>query len=102
MRGRSFVLVLYCTWLGACITTSPPIEEYHLARAALEAARRIEAARVAGGAFHKAEEAFRRAEILYQNKEYTEAQTFFNITIQEAEKAENAAALLKWKNGEVF
>lgn len=99
---KSFGLAFCLVFLGACVTTQAPVEEYNLAFSAIEAAQKIEAARYASGPFHKAQESFRQAQILYQNQEYSAARDLFRIAIQEAEKAENAAKLIKWRNGEVL
>jgi hypothetical protein len=96
--GLAFLLLT----LGACVTTQAPVEDYNLAFAAIEAAQKVEAARYANGPFHKAQESFRQAQILYQNQEYSAARELFRTAIQEAEKAENAARLTKWRNGEVL
>lgn len=100
-----FKLIGYFFWLvllGACVTTQAPVEDYNLAFVAIEAAQKVEAARLANGPFHKAQESYRQAQILYQNQEYDAARELFRTAIQEAEKAENAARINKWRNGEVL
>ncbi len=98
-------------WLGAvltvfllsgCVTTPPPTEEYALARAAMDAAKAVEAARYSPGNWHQAEQSYRRAETLYDDHEYSESQKEFIRARQAAERAENSARLIRLKNGEVL
>lgn len=99
---KGVLLIFFVFSLGGCVTTQAPVEEFNLAVAALDAARQAESAKYASGFFHRANESFRRGQILYQNKEYNKARIEFEQTRVNAEKAENAARLLKWKNGEEF
>jgi hypothetical protein len=91
-----------CFCLGGCITAPPPVEDYALARAAIEAARSVEAARHASGYWSQAEEAYRRAKLLYSDRDYAEAKIEFVRARIAAEKAENSARWLRQKNGEVL
>lgn len=86
----------------SCVTVPPPHDDYVLAKAALEAARAVQAVRYSPGFWHQAEEYFRRAKILYTEKEYEEAQALFQNARVAAEKAENSARLLRQKNGDVL
>lgn len=88
--------------LCACVTIPAPVEEYTLARAALEAARTVESARHSPGNYHQAEEAFRRGKTLYEEREYEDARNYFIKARTAAEKAENSARLIRFKNGEVL
>jgi len=87
---------------GACVTTQAPIEEYNLAASAIASAKEVEAGKHASGLFHKAQESYRRGQILFKAREYEKAKLEFGNARVEAEKAENAARLIRWKNGEVF
>lgn len=87
---------------GACVTTRAPIEEYNLAAVAIEAAKQAQAAKYASGYFHKAQESFRRGQILFKAREYDKAKLEFINSRSDAEKAENVSRLIQWKNGEVF
>ena len=84
--------------LGGCSTT-PPLQEYTLARTALESARRIESVRVAPAFFHKAEEAYRRAEAQFKKEDFSEARENFLTARDYAEKAENAARIQRNEGG---
>lgn len=95
----AIVTVLFLT---GCITTPPPTEEYTLARSAMDAAKAVEAARYSPGYWHQADETYRRAESLYQDHEYSDAQKEFVKARLAAEKAENSARLIRQKNGEVL
>lgn len=88
--------------LVGCVTAPPPIDDYTLARVALEAARAVEAARHSPGYYHQAEEAYRKAKLLFEDRDYEEAQELFEKARTAAEKAENSARLIRMKNGEVL
>jgi hypothetical protein len=98
-RGLLLVVVLAT---GACVTTQAPIEEYNISAIALEAAKEAEAGKYGSGYFHKAQEAYRRGQILFKAREYDKAKTEFLNSRSDAEKAENMSRLIQWKNGEVF
>ena len=84
------------------MTTQAPIEEYNLAAVAISAAKEVDAAKHASGYFHKAQEFYRKGQILFKAREYERARQEFIQARQEAEKAENISRLIRWKNGEVF
>lgn len=92
--------MVFC--LVGCVTSPPPIDEYTLARAALEAARLVEAARHSPGYYHQAEEAYRKARLLYEEREYEQAREQFIRARVAAERAENSARLIRMKSGEVL
>jgi hypothetical protein len=85
-----------------CISAPPPVDEYTIARTAMEAARVVESARYSPGYWHQAEEAYRRAQALFRDHEYEESKVEFLKARQAAEKAENSARLIRQKNGEVL
>jgi hypothetical protein len=93
---------LFLITLVACVTGPAPKEDYALAKAALDAARAAEAQRLSSGYWNQAEDSFRKAKILYNEREYEEAKTEFIKARMAAEKAENSARLIKFKNGEVL
>jgi hypothetical protein len=96
------VVILLLYLIVGCATTPPPIEDYTLARAALDAARSVEASRFSPGFWHQAEDAYRKAKILYQEREFTGAKAEFQRARTAAEKAENSTRLIRLKNGEVL
>ena len=102
MKSWTFGAVLSLLVLVGCTTAPAPVEEYTLARAAIEAAKSIEAARYSLGYWHQAEESYRRAQALYKDRQYDEAQAEFVKARLAAEKAENSARLIRQKNGEVL
>ena len=57
---RSIILLVLLVFGGWRCASAPPVHEYTIARAALEAARDVEAARYASGYWHKAEEFYRK------------------------------------------
>ena len=86
----------------SCQTTPAPMQEYTLARAALDAARGVQAARHSPGYWHQAEEAYRRARLYYTDRDWANAREEFIKARVAAEKAENSARLLRQKSGDVL
>lgn len=99
---RAFVLLILFTCLASCQTVPPPMDEYSLARAAVDAARSVQAARHSPGFWHQAEEAYRRARNAYRDREYDIAKTEFIKARIAAEKAENSARLIRQKSGDIL
>lgn len=77
----------------ACVTVVMPVNEYNLARTAMEAAQESEAARFAPAIWYKAELAYREGQGLYRERNYEAARSRFNAARTFAEQAENAARL---------
>jgi hypothetical protein len=91
-----------CTGLGllsltACIG-QPPLRTYTIARTAIQAAKRAEADRAAPEDMGLAEEAYRRGEFYFKNKDYSSASDEFEKAIHFAEDAENTARLTPRKD----
>jgi hypothetical protein len=87
---------------SGCATSSPPFEEYSLARAAIEAARIVDAPKYSVAYWSKAEEAYLRGQSNYKERDFENARREFVRARQNAEKAENTARYYKIKNGEVL
>jgi hypothetical protein len=87
--------------LLACATGQPPIEEFVLARTALESATAIDSARYSPGNFHKAENSFRKAKGMFKDRDYEKARYEFLLAREFAEKAENTARLMQFKTGDI-
>lgn len=102
MRIKFLSLTLMLATMVSCVTSPPPIDEYTLARAALESARTVEAAKYSAGNWHQAEEIYKKAEIFYRDKEYDEAKKYFIRAKIAAERAENSARLIRQKTGDVL
>lgn len=85
-----------------CQTTPAPIEDYSLARAAIDAARSVQAARHSPGYWHQAEEAYRKGRIYYDDRDYSKAKEQFVRARISAEKAENSARLIRQRTGDVL
>jgi hypothetical protein len=98
----TLVLLTSLICLVACVTTPPPVEEYALARAAIEAAQNVQSARHSPGYWHQAEEAYRRAQLYYRDHSWLRAKEEFIKARAAAEKAENSARLIRQKTGEVL
>jgi hypothetical protein len=98
----AFAIAVSLLILGGCASAPDPIKEYTLARAAIDAARAVEAARYSPGYWHQAEESYRRGKILYDDHDFAEAKKEFDRARISAERAENTARLTRQKNGEVL
>lgn len=85
-----------------CASMQAPILEYTLADTAIKAAKAVQAVRYSPGNWHEAEEAYRQARILYNEREYEQAVELFEKARRAAEKAENSARLIRLRNGEVL
>jgi len=101
LRSFFLVFILFLNlFLYGCVNAPEPTQPWAFARTALESAKQADAPRLSPGHWHRAEEAYRKAQILYQEREYKDAAEYFMQAQLAAEKAENAARFLKWKNGE--
>ncbi|MBK7960180.1 MAG: DUF4398 domain-containing protein [Bdellovibrionales bacterium] len=94
-------MVSTVVFLG-CQSIPPPIEEYAIARAAIDAAKSVQAPRHSPGFWHQAEEAYRKGRLLYSDRDWSGARTEFLKSRAAAEKAENSARLIRQKNGDVL
>lgn len=87
---------------SGCVTAPPPNDEFTLAKIAIEAAQNVQSVKYSPGYWHKAQEYYRQAKILYSGREYLEAKELFIKARISAERAENSARLLRHKNGDVL
>ena len=88
--------------LLSCQTVPAPIEEYTLARAALDAARNVQASRHSPGFWNQADQAYRQGQERYRDHNWSKAKDEFTKARIAAEKAENSARLIRQKTGEVL
>jgi hypothetical protein len=96
------LLVVTLVTLASCQSVPPPLEDYALARAAIESARAVQAPRHSPGYWHQADEAYRQGRLLYKDHDYTGAREEFVRARMAAEKAENSARLIRQKTGDVL
>ena len=99
---RIVVSVLLVIGLSGCAHVEPPLLDYTLAETAIKAAQAVQAVRYSPGHWHEAEETYRQARILYNEREYEQAKELFNKARLAAEKAENSSRLIRLRNGEVL
>lgn len=92
-----FIAVLF---LVSCQTITPPVQEYTIARTAMDAAKGHKAPTLSAGNWQQALDAYRKAQVFYKDQNYEEARAQFIRARFFAERAENAARLLKMRNGE--
>jgi hypothetical protein len=86
--------------LQACVAA--PVNEYNLARTAVEAAKESEAPRLTPSLWHQASEAYRQGEQCYQKRDFECAKLRLVQARAAAEKAEDAARIQKFKTGDVL
>lgn len=83
-------LYLVVSVLVAC-STNPPLQEYTIARTAIDAAKQYEADRYSPSLWYQAEENYRRGVLAFKQEDFDQAKKFFSKAKQFAEKAENKA-----------
>ncbi len=99
---RLFIGVLVFSVIVSCQTVPAPIEDYSLARAALDAARSVQAARYSPGNWHQAEEAYRKGRIYFNDRDFAKAQEQFIRAKAAAERAENSARAIRQRTGDIL
>jgi hypothetical protein len=88
--------------LVSCVSTSLPMDEWVLARSAIDAAKLVESSKHSPGNWSVAEDSYQKAELLIENKEYEAAKKLLIKARVAAEKAENSARFKRLKLGEVL
>ena len=88
--------------LSGCVTAPAPNDEFIYAKLAIDYARSVQSVKYSPGYWHQAEEFFRQAKILYNEREYLDARELFIKARLSAEKAENSTRLLRQKNGDIL
>ncbi len=106
LRGRIVVSILLSILVPflilSCQNVPKPSDDYALARAALEAAKAVQAPRHSPGHWHQAENFYRKGQIYYRDQDWEKAKESFLKARLSAEKAENAARLIRQRTGEVL
>ena len=97
-----FIGVLFFSMIVGCQTSPAPIDEFSLARAALDAARAVQAPRHSPGYWHQAEEAYRKGRVYFDDRDYQKAKEQFVRARISAERAENSARLIRQRTGDVL
>ena len=100
VTGQWLIPVGICIVLSGC-PTAQPVDDYTLARTAIQAAKDVDSARYAPSYWHRAEDAYRKGEVHFKDQDYEEAQAEFIQAREYAERAENVARVQKYKSGEV-
>lgn len=98
MASLGTAVVLMTT--AGCVSVLP-IDEYAVARAALDAAKESEAPRYAPALWYKAEQAYREGEVLYSDRHFEDALVRFNQARALSEQAENAARVSRFEAGDL-
>ncbi len=93
--GGTLILNMGCA-------AAPPVEEYAIARVALQAARAADGLRYAPSLWHRAEQSYQAGKKAFTEKDFSSAQKHFDQATVFAERAENAARLKRLDSGEFF
>lgn len=101
MRLFASGLLFLSSGLVGCVAPLP-IEEYTIARAAVNSAKEAGSERLASGLWFRADESFRKGQKALNDKDNESARASFLRAIDAAEKAENASRLKKYESGETF
>lgn len=105
--GRFFLLPGICGLSCACLiffagcVSVIPVDEYSIARSAIEGAQEAEAARYAPALWYKAEQAYREGQSFFKNRDYDTALKRFSQARVWAEQAENSARLARFEAGDL-
>ncbi len=94
------VIVAVGGGLISCVSLIP-VDEYTIARAAMDGAKESEAPRYAPALWYKAEQAYREGETFYRERAYGDALKRFVQARTLAEQAENAARLSRFESGDL-
>ncbi len=87
-------------WIGSVVLASallvgcainPPLEEYTIARTAIDAAKQYKSDRYSPSLWYQAEENYRRGQLAFRQEDFKVAKSFFLKAKQFAERAENKA-----------
>ncbi len=95
------LLLLGVFFLSGC-TSKPPLEEYTLAKTALDSAQTSGANKFAPGFWFKAEDSYRKGEQSFKDGRFEESKKHFELSREFSEKAENKARFDRSKSGEDF
>lgn len=96
---RGSLLIFLISLLVGC-AVNPPVQEYTLARTALNAAQTSGASKYSPGLWFKAEENYRQGENAFKKGQFETAKQYFIESQDFSERAENKARYDKKKSGE--
>lgn len=99
---RLFLIFGVALFLFQCQSFPRPMEEYALARAAIDAAKLVEAPRYSPGFWNQAEESYRRARLFFREQDWENAKIYFVRARLAAEKAESSSRITRMKSGEIL
>lgn len=96
-----FLSILGIIFLSSCAGI-PPKSEYVLSHVALERAKNSQADRWASDLMFKSQEYYKKAIQFFEERNYTQAKKYFNLSRLYSEKAEVHSRIKKYKLGEVL
>jgi uridine phosphorylase len=92
-KGLIFSFVLLIVSLSGCVTGDLPVEQYIFAKTAYDAAVNAEASKHAPRLLYRSEKHYKRGEVLFKERYYSEADKEFQMAQKYAERAETVARL---------
>lgn len=93
-------IAVFLMFLVVGCAVNPPVQEFTLARTALNAAQTAGAPKYAPGLWFKAEENYRKGENAFKSGDFEVAKGLFEESQDYSERAENKARYDKRKSGE--
>lgn len=93
------VILGVCGFSSGCVSPRRPLNEYNLARTALEAAQGVKSEQHAPVYWSRAQRAYRRGEIEFQKGAFDKAKASFKQAKLFAERAENFTAIKVMSEG---
>ncbi len=96
--ARQIFLFLSLACLSSCISNIP-VSDYSVARSAWESAKEAGAARLAPSVWYRADQAYKRGQKLFSERDYSGARDSFEEARFYSEKAENTARLTSPEGG---
>ncbi len=92
--------VLSMTLLLVGCSVNPPVQEFTLAKTAMDAAQVAGAPKYAPALWFKAEDSYRKGEGAFKQGDFKNAKVHFDESLDFSERAENKARYDKRKSGE--
>jgi hypothetical protein len=93
-------LLLFAGVIGCA--HAQPIDEWALAYSAVDSAKQVQAHRYAPGLWFKAEESYKSAQELFDERAYRESEQEFVRARNFAERAENITRIKRYQSGEAL
>lgn len=98
--SRFFLSSVFFAFGVVSCATPKPIQDFALARQAMQSARKANASKFASDLYHRAEIAYQKAEVAFREGDHSQAKDYFIEAVRFAEESEEEARLKSFKSGE--